>query len=133
MLEGLRVGFKGETVREVTHDLTIASIRSELPAVLSTPSMILLMETAAAELMLPYLPEGNISVGVEVNIRHLAATPGGEIVTARATVRELVGNLIRFDVEVHDSVQLVGEGTHVRAVIDVDRFRRGLENRRKRN
>ena len=95
--------------------------------------MILLMETAAAELMLPYLPEGNISVGVEVNIRHLAATPGGESVTARATVRELVGNLIRFDVEVHDSVQLVGEGTHVRAVIDVDRFRRGLENRRKRN
>jgi fluoroacetyl-CoA thioesterase len=133
MLEGLRVGFKGETVREVTHELTIASIRSELPAVLSTPSMILLMETAAAELMLPYLPEGNISVGVEVNIRHLAATPGGETVTARATVRELVGNLIRFDVEVHDSVQLVGEGTHVRAVIDVDRFRRGLENRRKRN
>ncbi len=129
MLEGLRVGQKGELRREVTPELTIAAIRSTLPAVLSTPSMIQLMETAAAELMLPFLPAGMISVGVEVNVRHLAATPLGAQVTAWATVLEVAGNLVKFEVELHDGQQLVGQGTHVRTVIDVERFQRGLARR----
>lgn len=130
MLEGLRVGEQAEVVREVTLELTMAAIKSTLPAVLSTPSMILLMETAAAELILPYLPAGSISAGVDVHVRHLAPTPLGEEVTARATVREVVANLVRFDVELHDRLRLVGQGTHDRAVIDVERFQRGLETRR---
>lgn len=129
MLEGLRVGEHAELVREVTLELTITAIKSTLPAVLSTPSMILLMETAAAELILPHLPAGFISVGVDVQVRHLAPTPLGEQVTARATIREVVANLVRFDVELHDRLQLVGQGTHDRAVIDVERFQRGLERR----
>ncbi len=129
MLEGLRVGQTGEKSAEVTMDLTIAVYDQSLPQVLSTPAMVYLIEVAGAEAMHAYLPEGHISVGVEVNIRHLAATPLGDRVTARATVLEVVGNLVKFEVEAHDSRQLIGSGTHTRAVIDLERFRRGLQKK----
>ncbi len=131
MLEGLRVGDKGELIREVSEELTIASLEAGLPAVMGTPAMVLLMELAAAKIMNPYVPEGRMSVGVEVNVQHLAATPMGDQVTARATVMEVAGNLVKFEVEAHDSVQLVGQGTHIRAVIDLERFKQGLEKRKK--
>ena len=91
--------------------------------------MILLMEMAAAAALQPHLPPGYISVGIEVNIRHLAATPLGDRVTAVATVTEVVGNLVKFTVEARDSRQLIGDGTHTRAVIEVERFIRGLKKR----
>lgn len=131
MLEGLRVGDKGELIREVSEELTIASLEAGLPAVMGTPAMVLLMELAAAKIMNPYVPEGRMSVGVEVSVQHLAATPMGDQVTARATVMEVAGNLVKFEVEAHDSVQLVGQGTHIRAVIDLERFKQGLEKRKK--
>lgn len=131
MLEGLRVGHKGELIREVSEDLTIASLEAGLPAVMGTPAMVLLMELAAAKIMNPFVPDGKMSVGVEVNVQHLAATPMGDWVTARATVLEVAGNLVKFEVEAHDSIQLVGQGTHIRAVIDLERFKQGLEKRKK--
>jgi predicted thioesterase len=129
MLENIRTGLTGEKTVEVTHNLTIASLNEKLPAVYSTPAMILLMEMAAASLIHPLLPAGHISVGTEVNIRHLAATPLGDHVTATARVLEIAGNLVKFEVEARDSRLLIGSGTHTRAVIEIARFMRRLENR----
>ncbi|MBK9314339.1 MAG: thioesterase family protein [Acidobacteria bacterium] len=129
MLEGLRVGDKSEKTIEVTRDLTIQMHDPMLPPVYSTPAMIYLMEVAAAGAMQPYLPEGFISVGVEINVRHAAATPIGDHVTARATVLEVVDNLVKFDVEAHDNRQLIGSGTHIRAVLDLERFVNGLKKK----
>lgn len=129
MLEGLRVGETIELERDIPAEWSISTIDSTLPPVLGTPAMILLMEMAAAQGMVRFLPEGNISVGVEVNVRHLAATPVGERVRARATVIEVAGRLVKFEIEAHDSQQLIGSGTHVRSVVEVARFLRRLENR----
>jgi predicted thioesterase len=130
MFEGLRVGMIGEKSAEVTKELTIASHNESLPAVFGTPMMIYLMEVAAAEVMQPFLPAGHISVGVEVCVRHLAATPLGDCVTIKATVLEVIDNMVKFEVEAHDSKQLIGSGTHTRAALDLERFKRGLEKRK---
>ncbi|MDX2034123.1 MAG: thioesterase family protein [Blastocatellia bacterium] len=127
MLEGLRVGDVGEKVAEVTREMTIQMHDPSLPPVFGTPMMIYLMEVAGAEAMQTHLPPGHISVGVEVNIRHLAATLLGDTVRARATVLDVADNLVRFEVEAFDSRQMIGSGTHTRAAIDVERFKRGLE------
>ena len=129
MFEGIRVGIHGEKSTEVTNDLTIRTHDESLPAVLSTPAMIYLMEVAASETMHPFLPEGHISVGVEVNIRHLAATPRGDTVIAKATVIEAADNIVKFEVEAHDSRGLIGSGTHTRAALNLERFKTGLKKR----
>lgn len=127
MLEGLRVGLSGDKRVEVTLDLTIAMHDATLPPVFGTPMMIYAMEVAAAEVMGPFLPAGHISVGIEVSVRHLAATPLGDQVRASARVVEIKGNLVKFEVEARDSHQLIGSGTHTRAAIETARFVRGLQ------
>ena len=76
------------------------------------------------------LPPGWVSVGVGVNVEHLAATPVGRTVTAKATVTEVADGRITFAVEAHDGVEQIGTGTHVRAAIDVARFMRRMEEKR---
>jgi predicted thioesterase len=126
MSDEIRLGLSAEKSIEVTRELTIAVLSDKLPAVYSTPAMIWLMETTSGEAIQPHLPPSHISVGVEVNIRHLAATPIGERVTATAKVIEVVKNLVKFEVEARDEKQLIGSGTHTRAVVELERFRRGL-------
>lgn len=106
----------------VTRELTVAHFHPEMPEVYGTPMMIYLMETAAADAIQPYLPEGWRSVGTLVNVRHLAATPVGRTVTATARVTSVAGNAITFAVEAHDGAQRIGGGTHERAAIDLARF-----------
>lgn len=110
----------------VTKELTIARVDERLPAAFATPMMIYLMEIAAAEAIQPYLPEGWISVGVSVAVRHLAATPVGMTVTARAEVIAVDERTVTFAIEAHDEREKIGEGTHVRMPIRVDDFRRRL-------
>jgi predicted thioesterase len=108
----------------VTRDKTVAHFHDDMPEVYGTPMMIYLMELAAAQAIAPYLPPGWSSVGAAVDIRHLAATPTGFTVTARAEVLEWDGRTVAFAVEVRDGVELIGEGRHVRAPIEVERFNR---------
>lgn len=87
--------------------------------VLSTPSMIGMMERNAARLALPKLPPGKATVGFEVCIRHVAGVPEGAVCTVRATLREIAdGRKLRFDVEVREGDRVIGVGTHERRVID---------------
>lgn len=127
MLEGIVPGVSEEKTIKVTEELTISSIDEKLPPVYSTPAMIALMEITAAAVLQPHLPPGHISVGVEVKVRHLAATPLGDQVTAIAKVLEVSNNLIKFEVEARDSRQRIGTGTHTRAIIELERFLRGLK------
>ncbi len=90
--------------------------------VLATPIMIGLMEDAARHLVDPQLDPGQMSVGVNLNITHLAATPIGMRVTARAELVAVAGRWLTFKVEAHDEKEKVGEGTHTRAIINLERF-----------
>lgn len=122
-------GSTGEFVLAVTPEMTVAHFHPEMPAVLGTPFLIYAMEVAASEAMKPHLPEGWASVGAEVSVRHLAATPVGGTVTARATVVGGEGTLVRFAIEARDEHGLVGEGSHVRAAVELSRFYSRLERR----
>lgn len=122
-------GATGEFAMAVTPQVTVAHFHPEMPAVLGTPFLIYAMEVAASEAMKPHLPEGWASVGAEVNVKHLAATPVGGTVTARATVVGSEGTLVRFAIEARDEHGLVGEGTHVRAAVELSRFYSRLERR----
>ena len=88
---------------------------------LSTPSMISLMERAGIQAVQPHLPAGHTTVGFEVNVKHFAATPKGKQVTVRAELLEIDGRKLRFKVEAHDEDKKVGDGTHRRAVVQIQR------------
>lgn len=116
----------------VTRDKTVAHFHDDMPEVYGTPMMIYLMELAAAKAIAPYLPPGWVSVGAEVSVKHLAATPVGFTVTARAEVLAWDGKTVTFSVEARDGVELIGEGRHVRAPIDRERFDRGANLKREK-
>ncbi len=99
--------------------------------VIATPAMIALMEGAAVAAIDPLLPDGQASVGTWLNVRHLAATPLGHKVRARAEVTEVNGRLVTFSVRAWDEHELIGEGTHTRFVIDTARFLKRIEGKQK--
>jgi predicted thioesterase len=111
----------------VTRELTEAHSLPDMPEVYGTPMMVYLMETAAAAAIEGFLPAGWVSVGIAVDVRHLAATPVGLTITAKATVVAVGDNTITFDVEAHDGVEAIGAGTHTRAPIDLARFARRVQ------
>jgi predicted thioesterase len=100
------------------------------PEVLATSRMIALMELAAARAMRPLLQDGQLSVGVSLNVRHTAATPVGCRVRAVATFVGPEGKLYRFRVEAFDEAGAIGEGEHTRAIVATDRLLVGAERRR---
>lgn len=116
------IGASASKTVVVTRELTVAHFHPDMPEVYGTPLMIYLMEVAAAAAIQPYLPEGWVSVGVLVNVKHLAATPIGLTVTATAEVISVEANTVTFKVEAHDGVEKIGEGKHVRAPIHLERF-----------
>ena len=123
---GIPVGASAERSVVVTRKMTVAHSHPEMPAAYGTPFMIYLMEVAAAEAIQPYLPPGWHSVGVAVDVRHLAATPVGHTVTATARVVAVDDKTVTFALTAHDDLERIGEGTHTRAPIDLARFNRRL-------
>ncbi|HET9530327.1 MAG TPA: thioesterase family protein [Blastocatellia bacterium] len=120
--ESIPVGASDTRSIVVTREMTVAHFVETMPEVYGTPIMIYHMETVSGEAIHKYLPDGWVTVGVLVNVRHLAATPVGATVTVRAEVVSVNENTITFAVEAHDGVEKIGEGTHVRAAIQLDRF-----------
>jgi predicted thioesterase len=100
------------------------------PEVLATSRMILLMEVAAARAMDPALQDGQMSVGVSVEVRHTAATPVGCVVRAVASYLGPEGKLHRFKVEAFDEAGAIGEGEHTRAIVSTDRLLAGAARRK---
>jgi len=106
--------------------------QDDFPEVLATSRMLALMEIAAARLMKSVLKEGELSVGVNVTIDHLAATPNNEEVKAIAIYKGMKGKLYQFIVELYDKGGRVGEGSHTRAVVKTERLIQGALNRVKK-
>ena len=106
-----------------------ASSEDDFPEVFATSRMIALMELAGARLMKRIVGPGQLSVGVGVFIKHLAATPNNTRVSAVATFLEMEGKLYKFKVEAFDPAGKIGEGEHTRAVIDSERLLNGAVKR----
>lgn len=118
----LRPGVEGSATLVAGPGNLASDLGSGFVAVFSTPMMIALMETAAGKLVEPLVGEGRSTVGVRVDIRHLAATPPGFTVTAHARLVKVDGRLLTFEVWADDGRERIGEGTHERAIIEVARF-----------
>src|SRR5262250_2014793 len=118
----LEIGMRGEVSLVVGEAETAVAFGAGGVRVLGTPVMIGLMENAAWRLVQPELNEGETTVGNLVNVRHLAATPVGDTVIATAELVEIAGRRLVFHVSARDSRQLIGEGTHERAIVSLERF-----------
>jgi fluoroacetyl-CoA thioesterase len=93
-----------------------------LPPVLATPVMIMAMENAALNAIKPFMETRESAVGTRVDVHHLAPTPVGRQVVAKAQVTKVEGRRIEFKIEATDGVAPIGTGTHERMVIDMVRF-----------
>jgi predicted thioesterase len=123
MFERVVPGLVGETETKVDADKTARHLGSGDVAVFATPEMIRLMERAAVQAVDHLLPDGYRTVGVHVEVSHLAATPLGMTVRARAELTQVDGRQLTFRVEAADDAERVGEGLHRRVIIDLARFR----------
>ncbi len=130
-MDNIKVGLVGERTVQVTDNQTAQHFGSGGLAVFATPAMIALMESAAVAAIEPLLAEGQASVGTFVGVKHLAATPLGHTVRARAEVTAIEGREVTFSVRAWDDKELIGEGTHTRFVIDTARFLQRLEGKYK--
>jgi fluoroacetyl-CoA thioesterase len=115
----LAPGLKAEIVTTVDDNLVVKHMGGD--GVLSTPSMIGLMERTSIQCVQQHLPEGHTTVGFEVNVKHFGATPKGRKVTVRAELLEVDGRKLRFKIEAQDEEKKVGEGTHRRAIIPIQK------------
>ncbi len=129
MTEVLKPGIRGEIGTMVTAELTAAHIGSGLVEVYATPQMIALMENTAQQSVSAYLEEGWITVGTEVNIRHLKATPVGMKVRCESELTAVDDRSLRFSVKAWDETGLIGEGTHNRFIVNSEKFMAKLKGR----
>lgn len=106
----------------VTPDMTVAHFVPGMPQVYATPMMILHMEMAAGLAVATALPPGYVSVGMSVDIRHLAATPIGGRVRALARVTSIDARSVLFEIEAWNEVRKIGAGTHRRGIVNVPEF-----------
>lgn len=129
-MPSIPIGTKGEQHGVVTPDLAIDFLGLESARVLATPAMIMQLEMTARNSLVPLLDPGFDSVGTEVHVRHLAATPLGMKVTFHSEVIECAGPAVRFKVEAFDEKEKIGEGTHERFIVNIERFARRLTEKR---
>ncbi len=122
-LANVSVGMTGRKEEVVTPELTVGGHVPGMPMVYGTPMMIMAMEIASAQSIAALLPEGWVTVGSEVNIRHLAPSPVGAKVVATSRVVEISGRSVLFAVEAHDGERKIGDGFHRRGAIHVERFK----------
>ena len=118
----ITIGMKGEVATDVEKSDTALEVGSGSLLVYATPCMVALMEGAACEAIDAALPEGKTTVGTELSIRHISATPVGMAVRAEAEVTAVEGSSITFRVTAYDEAGKIGEGTHVRYIVSSQRF-----------
>lgn len=118
----ITVGMTGLASTAVEREDTAYEVGSGSLLVYATPCMVALMEGAACEAIAEALPEDKTSVGTQLNIAHISATPVGMEVRAEAIVTEVDGNTITFQITAYDEAGKIGEGTHKRAIVSTQRF-----------
>jgi predicted thioesterase len=122
----IKVGMSAERRLVVPPERTVGHFIPTMPMVYATPMMILEMEMAAGDAISGHLEPGWITVGTEVDIRHLAATPVGATVRTTARVISVERRVIRFEVEAFDGERRIGEGRHARGLVNVASFTKRL-------
>lgn len=127
----LEVGIKGKDTVTVVYENTATAVGSGVLEVFATPMMIALMEKTACNSVIPYLDEGDGSVGTELNVKHVAATPIGMTVTCESELIEVDGRRLVFNVEAYDEVGLIGKGTHERFIVNNEKFQSKTNNKGK--
>ena len=118
----LEVGLKGKVSTAVEREDTAQEVGSGSLLVYATPCMVALMEGAACDAIADAIPEGKTSVGIALNISHISATPVGLDVYAEAELIAVEKNILTFNVSAYDEAGLIGEGTHKRALVTVQKF-----------
>ena len=118
----LQTGLTYTLEKTVTTSDSAKAYGSGMVDVLATPAMIGFMEKTCMELALPHLESGYNTVGTEVNIRHLKATPIGMTIRCIASLLEIDGRILKFHVEVFDEQGKAGEGFHTRAIVNIEKF-----------
>lgn len=124
-----KIGATGELhfIVEQKHAIDFAT--DGMPAVLSTPNLIGLLERTARQALQPFLESDERSVGIEIELRHLAPTPLGQQVTCSARVIHVDGNKVGFQIEARDQRELIARGLHKRAIIRVQSFANQIQKR----
>jgi fluoroacetyl-CoA thioesterase len=115
-------GLEASVEKVVPFEWTIAAYDSRLPAVLSTPAMIGMMEVAAAQAVMPALREGAITVGTRIEVDHLKAVSQGATVRATARLAKHESRFLVFDVEARSGEHVIGRGRVFRAIVEVAGF-----------
>ena len=116
------VGMKAGVASLVEKEDTAQVVGSGSLLVYATPCMVALMEGAACEAIAEGLDEGETTVGIGLNIKHLSATPVGLEVRAEAEVTAVEGKIITFEIHAFDEAGEIGSGTHKRALVNAQRF-----------
>lgn len=118
MAKKVPLGIRGQAEETVEHKHTLNHHHDKLPPIYSTPNMIGLMEWAAANAMLPFLDEGEISVGTAINIEHRAPTTIGDHVKTEAVLESHNERFYIFRVTAHNGKAEIGRGTVTRAIVN---------------
>jgi len=126
--QSIPLGTQAEAVQIVTQD-DLASILGEVddifPKVFATSKMVALMEIASSRVLKKFLSIGECSVGIEININHVSPTTIGAKVRAQAILIDFVDNIFTFTVQASDESGLIGEGTHKRSIVNIERLEKG--------
>lgn len=124
--EVITTGVSAERTLVVSPEQTVGHVLEGMPMVFSTPMMIMQMETVAVDAIKHRLWPGWVTVGTEVNVKHLAAASVGASVRTTSTVIAVERRVIRFMVASFDGERKIGEGFHVRALVNVESFNKRL-------
>lgn len=120
--DGLKEGLEGEWIIETTREMAASHIADEGILVYSTPAMVGHMERASVEAVRPYLGDDELSLGVHVDIYHIAGTKIGQKVHATSKLVKVDGRRLTFAVEARNETEKIGEGTHQRVVVNRGRL-----------
>ena len=127
-----RFAYKVPENKTVPHTYPESPEIAAMPKVFATGNMIILMEWTCTQLLAPHLDPGEGSLGVHVDVSHLAATLPGQTVTVDVECAQVVGQRISFNVKAHDGIELIGEGRHDRFVVSWDKFNARLAAKAKK-
>jgi fluoroacetyl-CoA thioesterase len=127
----LSIGLSSMETQRVTSNTTAIHYGSGLVDVFATPAMVALMEKAALNAVQSKLPEGYNTVGVSICIKHSKATPKGMKVKSEATLKEVIGNKLKFEVIAWDEEGEIGRGTHTRSIVETAKFMSKLQSGKK--
>lgn len=137
MKDTLRAGAKTQFSYRVPATKTVPHLYPDahefqlMPTVFATGFMVGLMEWTCLHIIAPHLDEGEGSLGVHINVSHLAATVPGQTVTVDAELTKVAGRQLYFRVKAHDGIDLIGEGEHQRVIVDWKKFEQRVNDKAK--